>query len=143
VSRDVGREASSSHTTLAFETLPSSPKQRSGRRRWSSLRVTSAGWGIRAEKTLRDAVVTVDADAVVEDVSDGWAGFALDGSGVREAFARLSELCLPQRGFVQGEVARLPVKAIAEPERLLLLVPAMFADHLERRIREDCAEVLR
>ena len=80
---------------------------------------------------------------MVEDVSDGWAGFALDGSGVREAFARLSELCLPQRGFVQGEVARLPVKAIAEPERLLLLVPAMFADHLERRIREDCAEVLR
>ncbi len=92
---------------------------------------------------LRGAVTSLDADAVVEVVSDGWAGFTLEGADATEAFARLSELPLPERGFVQGEVARLPVKVVAEPGRLLLLVPSMVADHLERRIREDCAELLR
>jgi hypothetical protein len=95
------------------------------------------------EKIVVDAVTNADADAVVEVVSDGWTAFTLGGSDVGDTFARLSELRLPERGFVQGEVARLPVKVVVEPGRLLLLVPSMVADHLERRIREDCAEVLR
>jgi sarcosine oxidase gamma subunit len=86
-----------------------------------------------------DAVSAVDADGLVLDVSDGWSAWTLDGADAREAFARLSELDLPGEGFVQGEVARLPVKVLAGPELVTLLIPAMWGDYLGERIRTDCA----
>ena len=80
--------------------------------------------------------------AIVEDVTDGWAAFELAGDDAAEAIARLSELELPDHGFVQGEVARVGAKILAAPGRLTILVPAMLGAFLEERIRTDCAEVL-
>ena len=83
-----------------------------------------------------------ESTGLVEDVSDGWAGFVLEGDDARAAFARLSELALPATGWVQGEVARAAANVVVEPGRLTLLVPAMVAAHIEERIRADAAEVL-
>ncbi len=75
-----------------------------------------------------------DPDAVVLDVTDGWAVWTIAGDGAREAFARLSAVVLPPEGFTQGNVANLPVKVVALPDRLHLLVPAMWGAHLRGRI---------
>ena len=92
---------------------------------------------------IERAVRLVDPDAVVADVSDGWAGIALDAEGAREVFTRLSELELPPRGFTQGEVARVGVRIFVEGDRIDLLVPAMLADHVRSRIQTDAEELLR
>lgn len=80
--------------------------------------------------------------AIVEDVSDAWAGFDLKGDDIRAVFARLSELVLPHTGWMQGEVAGAGAKAIVESGRLTILVPAMLGAHVEERIRADAAELL-
>jgi hypothetical protein len=77
--------------------------------------------------------------SLVLDVSDGWTAWTLSGPDAREAFARLSELALPAEGSVQGEVVRVPVKVLVEPDLLTLLIPAMWGDYLGERIRTDCA----
>jgi sarcosine oxidase gamma subunit len=92
---------------------------------------------------VRAAVARLDPDAVVLDVSDGWAALTLDGPGSREAFARLSELELPDAGAIAGEVARVGVRVIVEGDRIDLLVPSMVASHVRERIESDCAELLR
>jgi len=56
--------------------------------------------------------------------------------------ARISELELPDRGWIQGEVARAAAKVLVEPGRIAVLVPAMLAAHVEERIRIDAAEVI-
>lgn len=89
--------------------------------------------------TVREA----DPDALVLDVTDGWDVLELDGAGAREAFARISELELPERGFIQGEAARVGVLVLAEGDRLRLLVPAMWTEHVRERILADAAELLR
>lgn len=89
------------------------------------------------------AVDPGEPDAIVEDVSDGWTAFELSGEGVADAFARLSELELPDDGSVQGEVARVGAKVLVAPARVTILVPAMLGAFVEERIRTDCAEVLR
>jgi virulence-associated protein VagC len=93
------------------------------------------------EVDVRDVLVG-EPDAIVEDVTDGWTAFELVGDDVAEAFARLSELELPDQGFAQGEIARIGAKLIVEPGRLTILVPAMVGAFIEERIRTDCAEVL-
>lgn len=92
---------------------------------------------------LEATVRGLDPDALVLDVTDGWSLLELAGPGAREAFARISELELPERGFVQGEVARVGVRVLAEGDRLRLLVPAMWAEHVRERILTDAAELLR
>jgi sarcosine oxidase gamma subunit len=92
---------------------------------------------------LRQAVQRIDPDAVVRDVSDGWAMHTISGERARDAFARLSELELPASGFVQGAVARVGVRVLVEGERVDLLVPSMLAAHLRERIEDECAELLR
>jgi hypothetical protein len=89
------------------------------------------------------AAIRVDEPtAIVEEMTDGWAAFELSGEDVAEAFARLSELALPEEGFAQGEVARIGAKVLVGPGRLTILVPAMLGAFMEERIRTDCAEVL-
>jgi hypothetical protein len=83
-----------------------------------------------------------DPDAVVGDVSDGWTRVVLDGAEAAEAFARLSELRLPDSGWIQGEVAGTPAKVHVEPGSISMLVPAHLAAHVEERVRADAAEVL-
>lgn len=90
---------------------------------------------------LREAVLKLDSDAVILDVTDGWAGWILTGEGLDEAFARLSELELPEDGYVQGDVAHVPARVISEPGRLAILVPAMWEDHMRERISHDCARL--
>ena len=79
---------------------------------------------------------------LVADVSDSWVRLVLDGADASDAFARISELELPERGWIQGEVARAASKVLVEPGRIEMLVPAMLAEHVEARIRADAAEVL-
>ena len=88
---------------------------------------------------IAHAVAEVDPSGLVLDVGDGWSAWTLAGSDARAAFVRLSELELPDQGFVQGEVARLPVKVMVHDDMVTMLVPAMWSDHLGARIRSDCA----
>ena len=83
-----------------------------------------------------------DPGCVVDDVSDAWISLVLEGSDAGDAFAMLSELRLPDGGWVQGEVASTAAKVLVAPGRLTILVPAMLAEHVEERIRIDAAEVL-
>jgi len=78
----------------------------------------------------------------VEDVSDAWVAFVLEGVDVPAAFARLSELELPDDGWIQADVARAAAKVLVVRDRVTILVPAMLAAHVEERIRVDAAEVL-
>jgi hypothetical protein len=89
-----------------------------------------------------DDVVLGEQGAIVEDVSDGWAGTELAGDDAQEAFSRLSELELPENGFVQGDVTRIGAKVLTAPDRITILVPAMLGAFVEERIRTDCAELL-
>jgi len=84
----------------------------------------------------------IGEDGLVADVSDAWVGLVLEGADAPDMFARVSELELLERGWIQGEVARAASKVLAEPGRIEVLVPAMLAEHVEARIRADAAEVL-
>ncbi|HET9249849.1 MAG TPA: hypothetical protein VFP13_07930 [Actinomycetota bacterium] len=95
-----------------------------------------------SEAAVRAAVARLDPDAVVLDVSDGWVALTLDGPGSREAFARLSELELPDAGAIAGEVAGVGVRVLAHGDRIDLLVPSMVGAHVRERIEVDCAELL-
>lgn len=96
-----------------------------------------------SEAAVAAAVVRLDPDAVVLDVSDGWDAHTLDGPGSREAFARLSELELPIEGSLVGEVARVGARILVERDRIDLLVPSMTSAYVRERIETDCAELLR
>ena len=91
---------------------------------------------------MADIRGAVGDDGLVEDVADAWVSFVLEGSDVSAVFARLSELELPNEGWIQGDVARAAAKVLVEPGRLQILVPAMLGSHVEERIRTDAAEVL-
>lgn len=89
---------------------------------------------------LQEHLRVADPTAIVLDTTDGWAAFALTGQGARQAFARLSDLRLPEAaGFVQGDVARVPVKVLVSGEGLTLLVPAMWGPYLRERFEEVIA----
>jgi hypothetical protein len=77
--------------------------------------------------------------ALVEDATDGWAAWVLLGDDLARAFSFLSRLEPPEEGFIQGEVARVPVKVISSRGRLELLVPSMWSEHLRDRIVRRCA----
>jgi sarcosine oxidase gamma subunit len=94
--------------------------------------------GDASVEVLERAVRGDDPDAVVLDVSDGWALVPLEGPGAHEAFARLSELELPAGGFVQGEIARIGARALVRQGGIDLLVPAMLESHVRERVRTDC-----
>lgn len=87
-----------------------------------------------AREAVEPHLRTLEEDALVLEVSDGWTAWTLSGPQAREAFARLSALEPPEQGFLQGEVARVPAKVLAEPERLHLLVPSSWAEHVRERI---------
>jgi hypothetical protein len=89
-------------------------------------------------RELADRIAAIDTDAVVLDVSDGWAGLALVGDDAVHALSYLSVLDVPAAdGFVQGDVARVGAKILREPDGLLLLVPAYWREHVRTRAIED------
>lgn len=77
------------------------------------------------------------------DQSDAYAVWTLSGVA-DEAFARLSAVELPPRrpAFVQGAVAGVPAKAIAEDDRIHVLVGAPLGHHLRDRVVATCADLL-
>jgi sarcosine oxidase gamma subunit len=92
----------------------------------------------RLAKTATERATSADPDALVVDVTDGWAVWTLEGEGLRAAFSRLSPLTLPDRGFTQGDVARVAVKIVVDGPRLHMVVPVMWGDYLHDRIIERC-----
>ena len=83
--------------------------------------------------------IQADDDALVLDVSDGWSAWTLSGPGTDDVLERLSELKHSGGGYFQGDVAHVPVRFIALGERLHLLVPSMWEEHLCSRIRAAAA----
>jgi hypothetical protein len=81
------------------------------------------------------------ADALVEDVTDGWVAFVLAGEDARDVFARLTELP-PPTDWLQGDVAKTPAKVIVDGDTITILLPANLAAHVEERIRADARELL-
>ena len=90
---------------------------------------------------LREAVHTVDPHAVIRDPTEGWDEVVLDGDDARDVFARLSDLRLPDgRGYVQGDVARVPARVFVD-DAVHLLVPASFGAYLRRRVEDEGSSV--
>lgn len=103
--------------------------------------VTGAAGGADALVATVERAVADDEGAVVLDVSDGWAAWAIEGSDARLAFSRVSPLRLPETGTVQGDVLRLPARVAASAEELVVFVPAAFGAWVERKLRERCPEL--
>lgn len=95
----------------------------------------------RGDDLVAAARRSLGPQALVEEVTDGWAAWLLAGEDVRRAFSILSGLDLPAEGFVQGDVARVPVKVVSSPGRLELLVPSMWTEHLRGRIVRRCSSL--
>ena len=86
---------------------------------------------------LRAAIHTVDADALIRESTERWTEIVLEGSGGRDVFSRLSALRLPAgRGYVQGDVGRVPARVFAEDDSLHLFVPAPWGAYLERQVED-------
>ncbi len=83
----------------------------------------------------------VDPDAVVVDATDGWTVWTLEGDPASAAFEHLSAVELPDEGFAQGDVARVPVRIVAGPRRIHLFVPSMWGEYLRGRIVSRCASM--
>jgi hypothetical protein len=96
------------------------------------------------ERELRDRIAALDADAVVLDVSDGWACLRLTGDDAAPSFAYLSQLDPPEPGaFVQGHVANVAAKVLGDPDGVTILVRAYWDAHLWERATHDVPEVVR
>ena len=90
-----------------------------------------------ADEVVREVetrLTVLDPDAIVVETTDGWAGSVLDGDDARSVFALLSRLHLPDRGFVQGEVAHVPAKVLVDDVGIRIFVPAALEAHLRSRI---------
>jgi hypothetical protein len=81
-----------------------------------------------------------DADAVVLDATDGWTAVRIHGDDRGRAFASLSRLRLPEGVFVQGEVAHVPAKIVADDGGILVLAPSAFEHHLRTRFARVVGE---
>jgi hypothetical protein len=89
-------------------------------------------------REVEDRIAALDGDALVLDVSDGWAAWTLRGDDAGRAFSSLSALDPPAGdGFVQGDVARVAAKVFVEDADVTILVPAYWREHLRRRAVED------
>jgi len=89
-------------------------------------------------REVEDRIAALDADALVLDVSDGWAAWSLAGDDASRALSFLSHLDPPDAGgFVQGDVARVAAKVLDEPGGLTILVPAYWREHLRERAIVD------
>ncbi len=98
-----------------------------------------AGTGPRLAETAARAALRVDADAVVVDATDGWTAWALIGARALDAFARLSQIQPRERGYLQGEVARVPARVVVGERAVHVFAPAMWDAFLRQRILADCA----
>ena len=79
-------------------------------------------------------LAVLDDDALVLETTDGWGAIMVAGDDARASFGLLSRLELPERGFLQGEVVRVPARVVAEADRVLILAPSMWEAHLHDRV---------
>ena len=86
---------------------------------------------VAREVTTR--LAALDPDALVIDTTDGWAAITVAGADAHASFGLLSRLELPDQGFTQGEVVHIPVKVVADGDRVLILAPSMWEAHLTDR----------
>ena len=102
-----------------------------------ALFVASPGVAADITREIEDRIAALDDDALVLDVSDGWAAWSLVGDA-RRALSFLSHLDPPSDGaFVQGDVARVGAKVLDEPDGLTILVPAYWREHVRERAIVD------
>ena len=80
-------------------------------------------------------------DGLTLDHTDAFAAWLISGPDAGQAFARLSAIRLPDErpAFVQGAVAGVPAKVLAEPDQILVLVPSTLGSHLGERLTEATA----
>jgi len=99
---------------------------------------------VAAAQELVAACSGLEADGVVIDDTDGFAAWTLSGPAAEEAFARLSAIELPNErpAFVQGAIAGVPGKALAEVERIHVLVSASLGHHLLERVAAACGDLV-
>jgi sarcosine oxidase gamma subunit len=103
-----------------------------------TMAVVDAAVAEDVRRELADRVAALDADALVLDVSDGWAGIELAGDDAEHAFSYLSALDPPEAdGFAQGDVARVAAKVLREADGLVILVPAYWRAYVRARAVED------
>jgi glycine cleavage system aminomethyltransferase T len=103
-----------------------------------AMAVVEAAYAEDVRRELEDRIAVLDDDALVMDVSDGWAAIGITGPDADRSFSYLSALEPPSDdGFVQGDVARVAAKVARETDGLLVLVPAYWAEHLRARAAED------
>jgi hypothetical protein len=89
-------------------------------------------------REVEDRIAALDDDALVLDVTDGWAAWSLVGDDARRAFSFLSHLDPPAAGtFAQGDVARVAAKVLNEPDGMTILVPAYWREHVRARAIAD------
>jgi hypothetical protein len=84
-------------------------------------------------REVETRLTVVDPDALVLDATDGWTAARID-RGAAAAFASLSRLHVSDRGFVQGDVARVPAKVLVDDDGILVLAPSAFGHHLRSRL---------
>jgi hypothetical protein len=83
-----------------------------------------------------------DPHALVVDQSDAWAVWALRGTQVAEALARLTAFPIPSApGFAQGLVAHVPGKLIVQAGGAHVMVPSSLGHHLRARVMADCDDL--
>jgi hypothetical protein len=87
---------------------------------------------------ITTSIAGADPDALVVDTTDGWTNWSLRGDAVRPAFSYLSSLELPREGFIQGDVAHVPVRVVVAQDLIQLFVPAMWGAYLRDRLLERC-----
>ncbi len=103
-----------------------------------ALFVAAPGVAADITREVEDRVGALDDDALVLDVSDGWAAWSLAGDDAHRAFSFLSHLDPPSDGaFVQGDVARVAAKVLGERDGLKILVPAYWREHVRERAIVD------
>jgi hypothetical protein len=105
------------------------------------LLVGAPGDAGRLVAAATDHVSLTDDDALVVDATDGWSLWTLEGEQSRAAVSRLSRFPVPDQGFAQGDAARVAAKLIVRPDRVHLLVPAMWRSYLHDRILERCTSL--
>jgi hypothetical protein len=91
----------------------------------------------RLPPDIRAAILKVDPMALIRDSAEAWEEVVLN-AGARDILARLSELPFPDpSGYVQGDVARVAVRAFVREDGVSLYVRAPWAHHLRRRVDEE------
>lgn len=89
-------------------------------------------------REIADRIAALDGDALVLDMTDGWAAWSLVGNDAAHALSYLSQLDAPPDGrFVQGAVAHVAAKVLGEPDGLTILVPAYWREYLRERAARD------